>query len=39
MLETISLENLKRITPSIFTDEGAAGTSGKYKHISTIEVI
>ena len=39
MIHSISIENLKRITPSIFTTEGAAGTSDKYKHISTIEVV
>jgi len=39
MLNRLSLDNLERITPSIFTTESAAGTSDKYKHISTIEVV
>jgi hypothetical protein len=39
MLNRLSLDNLQRITPSIFTTEAAAGTSDKYKHISTIEVV
>ena len=39
MINTLTLENLQRVTPSIFTEEGATGTSDKYKHISTIEVV
>lgn len=39
MLNRLSLDNLQRITPSIFTTAGASGTSEKYKHISTIEVV
>jgi hypothetical protein len=39
MFRPISLENLQRITPSIFTTESAASTSDKYKHISTIDVV
>jgi hypothetical protein len=39
MLNRLSLDNLQRATPSIFTTKAAAGTSDKYKHISTIEVV
>lgn len=39
MLNRLTLDNLQRTAPSIFTAEGAAGTSEKYKHISTIEVV
>ena len=39
MLNRLSLDNLQRTTPSIFTAEGSAGTSAKYKHISTIKVV
>lgn len=39
MFNSLTMDYLKRITPSIFTTEGAAGTSDKYKHISTIEVV
>ncbi|HZW61169.1 MAG TPA: DUF932 domain-containing protein [Candidatus Babeliales bacterium] len=39
MFRPITLESLRRISPSIFTAEGAAGTSDKYQHISTIEVV
>jgi len=39
MFNALSLEHLQRITPSIFTTDSAAGTSDKYKHISTIEVV
>ncbi|MBX3709452.1 MAG: DUF945 domain-containing protein [Gammaproteobacteria bacterium] len=39
MFNALSLESLKAITPSIFTKEGAADTSNKYKHISTIDVV
>lgn len=39
MFNTLSLESLQVVTPSIFTTEGAAGTSDKYKHISTIDVV
>ena len=34
-----SLETLKRIAPSIFTTKGAKGTSEKYTHIPTDQVI
>ena len=39
MLQALPLETLKIRVPSIFTTEGAAHTSEKYKHISTIEVV
>lgn len=39
MINSLTIENLKRTAPSIFTTEGAACTSDKYKHISTIEVV
>jgi hypothetical protein len=39
MINSLTMENLKRLTPSIYTTEGAANTSDKYKHISTIDVI
>ena len=39
MHSSISLDRLQRIAPSIFTTAGAVGTSEKYKHISTIEVV
>lgn len=39
MLNAISMDYLKQRTPSIFTAERAMGTSDKYKHISTIEVV
>ncbi len=39
MFKTVSLETLQRTAPSIFTTAGAAGTSDKYKHISTIDVV
>ncbi len=39
MFNGLNLESLQRITPSIFTQVGAANTSSKYKHISTIEVV
>lgn len=39
MMNELSLENLQRSAPSIFTSESAEGTSEKYKHISTIEVV
>lgn len=39
MFKFLNLETLKHYAPSIFTAEGAEGTSQKYKHISTIEVV
>lgn len=39
MNTALTLDRLQRITPSIFTTVGASGTSEKYKHISTIEVV
>jgi hypothetical protein len=39
MCNTLSLETLQHKVPSIFTTESAAGTSDKYKHISTIDVV
>lgn len=39
MFKTVSLETLQRTAPSIFTTEGATGTSDKYRHISTIDVV
>lgn len=39
MFNTLSLETLKRYTPSIFTEESSGRTSDKYKHISTAKVI
>jgi hypothetical protein len=39
MFNPLNLETLQSRVPSIFTTEGAAGTSDKYKHISTIDVV
>jgi len=36
---TLSLEALRRTTPSIFTEESAARTSEKYQHISTAKIV
>ncbi len=39
MFSSISLDNLKRIVPSIFTESGSSKTSDKYKHISTANIV
>ncbi len=39
MFNTLSLENLQRNVPSIFTEDSAERTSNKYQHISTAKVI
>jgi hypothetical protein len=39
MIDSISLENLRRKVPSIFTESGSNKTSDKYQHISTAKII
>src|SRR3990167_1615860 len=39
MFNTLSVERLKQIAPSVFTEISAEGTSDKYQHISTAKVV
>ena len=39
MFNTLSAERLKQVVPSVFTENGAEGTSDKYQHISTAKVV
>ena len=39
MFTSLSLDNLKKIAPSIFTEESATRTTEKYKHISTAKIV
>ncbi len=38
-MQTLAIENLKKIAPSIFTEIGANRTTEKYQHISTTRLI
>ncbi|CAN5362753.1 DUF932 domain-containing protein [soil metagenome] len=39
MFTSLSLETIKKVAPSVFTEEGATHTSEKYQHISTEKVV
>ncbi len=39
MFNTLNTERLKQITPSVFTENSAQGTSDKYQHISTAKIV
>lgn len=38
-MQRLSIENLKRIAPSIFTEDSASRTTDKYQHISTARIV
>ncbi len=39
MFQSLTTEQLKKLTPSVFTECGAERTSDKYQHISTSRLI